>query len=213
MNLGQFQALVSSTCNRGTTLDARIPAQVQMAALWLERNYTFKYMERFRLLQVVTGKRTVALPTNGLIKGFKFLRFVNTDASYLYLNKVEAADLSGSSWQQSSSGTLFPANYWIVANRTLVLGYDPTVNLNGEAMWYEYTDWPTDPASQHELLSLATDVLLAQTMLFMASFVTRDARMFQVWKQVRDEGVNTMTRAEDEVKFGGQSITMAPPVI
>jgi hypothetical protein len=59
MNLGEFHSNVETTLNRGTTLTSRIPGRVKQAVMWLERNYTFSHMERFRLLQVVALDRTV----------------------------------------------------------------------------------------------------------------------------------------------------------
>lgn len=215
MNLGDFQSLVSTSLNRGTTLDARIPLRIAMAAQWLERNYSFKYMEAFRILQVMQGDRVVSFPTNTVIKAMKFVRLIRDDGSYMYLNKVEPEDLLGVG--TPSPGAVFQAgveqprlsSYWVVGTRELILNVKPLTDWVGEAMWYEYTNWPTDVASQHPLIAMASDVLLAETLLLMAAFDLRDQRMVAGWKEIRDEGVNTLTRAEDESKFGGETLTMA----
>jgi len=206
MNLSEFHNLVSVSLNRGSTLDTKIPAMVGLAAQWLERNYTFKYMERFKLIQVVAGDRTIVLPLNVVIKGMKFLRFIGSDGGYSYIKKIEPEDAVGVGQQLDSNN--IPSSYWIVGTTTLVFSGVPTQELNGEAMWYEYTDWPKEPASTNFLLQTGSDVLLAQTLLNMSAFVTRDIRMVQGYKAMRDEGVNTLTRAADETAYAGESLAM-----
>lgn len=206
MNLGEFHTAVSTALNRGTTLDARIPTMVAMAAQWIERNYTFKYMEKFKLLQVKEGDRTVLLPPATIIKGMKFLRILDDAGEFFYPRKIEPEDATGVGMQPTSSTV--PASYYIVGNHTLVFTGVPTEDLNGEAMWWEFTDWPIKADSNHFLLSAAADVLLAQTLLNMAAFVLRDARMVEGYKLMRDEGMNTLTRTADEMAYSGQSAEM-----
>lgn len=199
MNLGEFHSNVSTSLNRGTTLDARIPARVKQSVQWIERNYTFKYMEQFRLLQIAKDDRTIKL--NSYIKNWKFIRLIGSDDGYSYLNKIEPQDALG------LASTV--AAYWIVGNSALVLNAVPTKDLSGEAMWIGYTDWPSETASRHFLLDVASDVLLAQTLMFMAAFDTKDPRMLAEYKVVRDEGLNTLTRSADEEQFGGAGVSMA----
>lgn len=207
MNLGQFKSLVSTALNRGTTLDARIPDMVALAIQWFERNYTYKYMERFKLLQVKAGDRTILMPTNVVIKGMKFLRIVNSDGNYSYVDKIEPEDSSGISMNGTSDQ--IPGKYWMVGNNTLVFAAVPPSDLSGEAMWYEFTDLAKENNdTQHYLITAAADALLAQTLLNVSAFVTRDARMLQGYKAMRDEALNTLTRSEDENKFGSESMEM-----
>src|SRR5256885_7724016 len=93
MNLSDFNTMVSNSLRRGTTLDSFIPQQVALAVQWLERNYTFKYMETFRLVTVRTNGRVLAMP-GGLIKSWIFFRIINADGSYKYLIKAEGKDLT-----------------------------------------------------------------------------------------------------------------------
>lgn len=211
MNLGEFHSHVETTLNRGTTLTSRIPGRVKQAVVWLERNYTFNHMERFRLLQIVAQNRTIDFPSNEVIKGFKFCRLINADGTYRYLNKVSPRDMLGVVTKDSSvaSTDITPSAFWTVANKLMVFNAVPSINLVGEAVWWSYTDWPTTADAQHPLIVIASDVLLAQTLLFMAAFDLRDMRMLAGWKEIRDEGVNTLTRAEDEAEYSGQSISMA----
>lgn len=217
MDLGDFHAMVSTALRRGTSLDSFIPQQAELSAQWMERNYTMKYMENFRLLQIKANQRTVKMPQNIYVKSAKFIRLIMSDGKYNYLNKVEPEDLTG---LVSASNTTFapnpptpgyptPQSYYIVGLNTLVLDAIPYQDFTGEGILNEYTDWPTDLESTHPLLRIAADMLLAQTQLFMAINIMKDLRMVAAYKEMRDEAVNTMTRAEDETKYGGESIAMA----
>lgn len=212
MNLGEFHALVSSTLNRGTTLDTKIPQMVSLAVNWMERNYTFKHMERFKLLQVKKDDRTINLPSTQLIKAWKFLRFIADDGLYAYPDKIEPEDATGVGQQKQGKVQekgFLPSSYWVVGHSALVFSAIPAQDINGEAMWYEFTDWPKDNlGATHYLLSVAADVLLSQTLLNMAAFHLRDPRMVEGYKVMRDEGVNTLTRTADEDLYGGESTEM-----
>jgi hypothetical protein len=193
MELSAFHAMVSSSLRRGTTLDVYIPQQTVLAAQWLERNYSMKYMETFRMLQV---------------KAAKFIRLVNADGTYNYLNKIEPEDLQSIRSITSVSDPT-PHNYYIVGLKQLVLDSIPQVDASGEGILYEYSSWPSEPTATHPMLDVAADLLLAQVQMFMAVNIMKDLRMVPAYKELRDEAVNTLTRAEDETKYGGEAAVMA----
>lgn len=171
----------------------------------MERNYSFLYMEVFRLLQIGANDRIIPLPPSVAIKSIKFIRLIGTDGAYSYLNRLQPEDLTGlrSSTTVPATSNTVPRGYFMVGVSQLVLDSVPAEAANGEAIFREYTDWPTDTASQHPLLQMASDVLLAQTQWFMAVNIMKDLRMAEAYKVARDEGVNTLTRAEDESAYGG----------
>ncbi|TXH10404.1 MAG: hypothetical protein E6R03_15520 [Hyphomicrobiaceae bacterium] len=208
MTLGEFHQLVGDSLRRGTTLSTQIANATRLAVTWLERNYTFKHMEVFRLFQLVEGARTLDLPTNSVVKAHKFLRLVNTDGTYTQLNRVEPEDIGGLRSSTNAAGDTVPARYWVVGNSTIVFDAVSSATLNGEAMFYVYSDWPRADSETHSLLTTASDVLLWQTLMNMAVFL-KDAEMAQANKLLRDEALNTLVRAEDENKYGGESLTMA----
>lgn len=201
MNLADFHSLVRLSLKRGTTLDAVIPSYTKMAAAWLERNYTFKYMEVFRLLQLIAGDRTIEVPSNKLIKDFDFIRVINETGEYSRLAKIDPKELA-----RTETGT--PTAFFVVGRGTIVFDNTPDANFSGEALFHEYSDWPTADNAEHPLFDMAPDVLLHQTLLFMAAYL-RDAEMAAAYKVLRDEAVNTLTRAEDETKYGGETLSMA----
>ena len=208
MDLSTFHAMVSTALRRGTTLDIYIPQQTSLAAQWLERNYTMKYMETFRIIQILANERTISMPANVLVKAAKFIRLVNDDGTYNYLNKIEPEDMQSIRSKQSVSDPT-PRNYYIVGLSKLVLDSIPQTDMDGEGILYEYSSWPTEPTATHPLMDVAADMLLAQTQMFMAVNIMKDLRMIPAYKELRDEAVNTLTRAEDETKYGGEASIMA----
>lgn len=202
MTLVEFHDLVRTSLRRGTTLDAVFPTYAKLAGLWLERNYNFKYMEQFRLLQLVEGDRTVNLPSNKIVKGISFIRLIDDDSGeYTYLRRVNPRDLDGTE-------TSTPTAYWVSGVRTVVFNNTPDEALSGEAVFLEFTDWPTGPSETHTLFDIGTDVLLYQTLIHMAGFL-RDADMVAAYKQLRDDAIITLLLSEDEQRFHGEAISMA----
>lgn len=202
MNLGDFHSLVRSAVKRGNSLDSDIVQYSKMAALWLERNYAFKHMEEFKLVQVLSSDRVLSLPTNKIVRSIKFLRFIQDDGRYLYLKRREIEE-----WETVDGDDIIA--YSLVGDRDLVLNPTPTQDYEGEAVLYCYSDWPSGDASTHKLLEVAPDVLLAQTLLMMSITVLRDPKMTEAYKLLRDEGTNTLTRAEDDLRYEGAELQMA----
>ena len=201
MKLSEFNSLVSTYLKRGTSLDAIIPKASPMALSFLERNYTFKYMEVFKTLQLVAGDRVINLPLNMVTKSVSMLRFVSTDGSYKEIDRVMPRDLKG-------TGTGCPQGYWLNGVRTLVFDMTPTENINGEAILNVFTSWPTGPDETHPLLIMAADVMIYQTLINMAAYM-RDSDLVGAYKLMRDEGLNTLTRSDDELRYDSEHSAMA----
>ncbi len=212
MTLGEFHQLVADTMRRGATLSTQVRNNTKLAVQWMERNYTFKYMEQLRLFQAVAGSRTLDLPTNTVIKAHKFIRLVGDDGAYQMLQRCEPEDIVALRLSRNSAGTQVPARYWVAGNSTIVFDAVLAQALEGEALYYQYTDWITGESETHPLLGFASDVLLQQVCLYMAAFL-KDAEMAAAYKVLRDEAVNTLVRAEDENRYAGQSFVMGPSAI
>lgn len=215
--------LISAGLRRGTTLDEFIPGQMRLSMSWIETNYSFKYMERFRLLQMAAGDRIVALPDQENIKAMRFFRMINADGTFLYLKKVEPEDLiltrSASNTiigqtvpaNQPTPAYIVPTAYFQVGVNRLIINAITTQPFNYEVMYMSYSDtggWLTGENPSHPILDVAPHLLIAQTLVNMSVNIMKDLRVLPAYEKQRDEAVNTLTRAEDETKYGGESITM-----
>jgi len=150
MNLGEFHTLLKDSLKRGDALDTVIPKYVSMAVSFIERNYSFKYMEQLMLLQMVEGDRVVEL--SRYYKKVEFVRFApyQTVADYTYLYPTEANQIF-----RPSTGT--PAELYLLGTNKLIFNPIPDGAYSGEVMMLAYTDWPTADDSKHYLLDMAVD--------------------------------------------------------
>ena len=201
MLLADFYATVSDSLKRGTTLDGMIPRYSRMACAWMERNYSFRYMEQYRVLQITAGDRTISLHSNQQIKRIEMIRLIQLDGSYTQLKRFSPRDFTAVETGPSQG-------FWVAGNHTLVLENIPGEALVGEALFECYSDWPTASGETHPLLLQASDVMLYQVLMMMSPHM-RDGRVFEAYKLMRDEALNTLTRAEDEFAHGGVDSSMA----
>ena len=90
MTLSELHAEVSRAIARGTAYDTRIPAYTRMAARYIERNYTFQYMNIFATFNVdadATEPRLITLPAR--MKKDIFVRLTLEDGEYQPLQKID----------------------------------------------------------------------------------------------------------------------------
>jgi len=232
VNIDEFNTLVSTSLRRGNSLDSFIPLQTALAVQFMERNYNFKYMEMFRLINIqgpqgaIPGQRVILMPSGVSIKAWILFRIINSDGSYSYIDKVEPKDLTmvdssantftAGSVPAPNTATIKPRNFFQVGLSTVVLDAVPSQNYSAEAMFYGYSSWPTDPTTvpsggsdfTHPLLQTMSDVLLAQTQWNMAKNVMKDTRMIQVYEADAKKAFDTLLRAEDELKYSAENMRM-----
>jgi hypothetical protein len=200
MTLGEFKALLRTTLKRGTQFDTILQQQISMALTKMERNYTYLYMEQFRLLQVEIGQRIIDLPPNLLVKNIKMIRWINSDGSYTKLEKTEPGQMAG-----LVSGV--PYRYFLSGQSQIVFDATPTTQLVGEAILVQYSQLSSDETTEPRVLQIAPDVLLMETLRLFAT-VLRDPRMLDMQNILVEEGRNTLTRAEDEGRFSDANLSL-----
>lgn len=207
MPLSDFHARISRSLRRGTAQDDIIPDVVSEAALFLEQNYSFDYMNRVVSVTInplAASPERIDFPSL-FVKSWRFVRIANAAtayaaAPYSYLKKVEPEDVSALSYGR-------PAGYYLDAATQLVLDAIPQEALVVELAYREYTDWPTDTAATPVLLRLAPNLLRAQTLVQMAEEL-RDPRMVQVYTAMREEALSAVLRAQEESKMSGTDNVM-----
>lgn len=203
MDLSDVHEEVRNSLARGTAFDSEIPQYVKKAARWLEREYNFRYMQRygeFTLKTDAVEPRVIELP-HTRVKSVRFLREVDSeDNSYIYYTKIDPADNTSKEEGQ-------PLAYWPSGQNHIILDRDPKENIDLEIGWWEYTAWPTDGGDTHWLIENAFDVLVAQTMIFFAARL-RDPRMRQLFAPDRDEGIKSVFKVEEDAEFEDTSMQM-----
>lgn len=193
MNLTDFTALVKDTAKRGNTLDSYIPIGIRQAVRWLERNYSLQYMKKFASFTLDPNSaqpRAISLP-NARVKQIEFIRFVNSDGSYAYPQKVDAQD----------SGALtegMPSAFWLDGIDYIWWNATPTEETSGEIKYIQYTDWSSLTGTDEPwILANADDLVLYQSMLQLSPFI-RDPNLQTMFKPLRDEAIRTLLLADEQ---------------
>ena len=135
MILSVFYTLVSDELKKGTLLDAEIPAKVREAVGAIQRNYTFKSMERFTTLTIDSSleePRAITQPTG--FKAMKFFRIAKSDGTYKYLLEVEPEQITNIEAAE-------PSGYWQDGNDYFWLDSDIAEDYDGEMSYIEKIDW------------------------------------------------------------------------
>lgn len=198
--LGDIYDQIKDSLARGSTLDAIIPSYTQMAARWIERNYSLKYMERFAEFNMLTDSeqpRMIELP-NRRIKSIRFLRIPQGD-EYFYLKKIDPQD--------QKHVPKVADSYWQDGWCSLVLSAPVAEDTLFEIGFYEYSAWNTGREACHWLSENCPDLLTSLTLMRLARRI-RDERMFLVYKGERDEALKTLMDSNDESDFSDMAPVM-----
>jgi len=202
MNLGLLHTEIGASLGRGDALQARIPGFVRRAVQWLEQNYTFKYMERFALLEVdadADTPRYVTLP-HGKVKRIQFVRRLvteGTDKLYSYILAKEAEEI-----RAVSEG--MPTYYWLDGVSGLVLDSTPTEDFTCEVSYVAYTAWPEDLNSSPWLVENAEQLLIDLT-LFRIAVDQRDDAMMQRYSTPFKMSLDALITADVDARQGNRS--------
>lgn len=199
MTLGDIHEQISASLGRGTAFDTEIPTFVRMAVQWIERNYTFAYMDELREFVVdptAEEPRVIALPPRK-IKEIRFVRIVGSDGLYEYLTRIPATDTAG-----VEEGT--PTAFYLVGASTLMLDNTPTSELLLETGLYVFSAWPTADSATHWLIDNGPDVLIAKALEFIAIRL-RDESMLQFYQLQRQEALANLLVADKSLTTRGMT--------
>lgn len=194
--LGEFHTLVAAEANKGTRLAAIIPGWVRRAATWLERNYSFTYMDRHVsfVLDPNASEPRIA-PIDGTVKSLNFIKRLDVD------NPLRRYDLERVAPQDTDlieEGP--PTQYWLDGHQWLWFNRVPNVIYTFHMSYVAYSAWPVGAADEHWLLDYAEDALLAKTMLLMAPG-QREPEWLQTYAGMYAEGLQTAITADSELKY------------
>ncbi len=193
-SLGDFHTLVQDGPLNDPTMAQFIPEATRQAAAWLERNYTYLFMEVKFDFVITKGDSIVELTaTASQIKSIKWARITKSDGNFDYLQQVDANDLIDKPTQR-------PETFWLAGIDEMYLGEDPDAAYTMETVVALYTDWLSNNNNfTHWLLDHAQDLLLAQTVLQLAPYM-REPEWIPLYTQRRDEGLRTSILQDQEMR-------------
>lgn len=204
LTLAQFHSQISSIINEGTSADAFIPTAVRQAAMFFERNYSFKYMERFVTFTIdssATNPRYLDFPLRFKSFGDEgFFRILLEDGAYGYLDQISAK-------QMDSLEEGRPDGFWFDGNQYLVLNKTPTEDYDCEMLYVQFSDWPTDYSQTPWLLEFGEEALLARSMKMLQPYVN-SPKLNIDYKEIEEQGLRTMLIADEEWRRSNRSEQM-----
>jgi len=201
--LGEFHDMVRLTLKKGTTLDNVFPSRVRQAVRWIERNFTFQYMKRIGTVTLDLASEfpwAVETPSKTW-KSIDLVRIV--DGSSIYPLTMDP-DYN----QQLTFPTERPTRYVLDGVERIMLNSMPDKDYYIEVFWNQYTSWGVDDNFTCWLLENAEDLLLYQSMLHMALYLSDD-RMASTYLAGRDEALRTlMVEAQERTATGLNDLRM-----
>lgn len=202
MTLGTILDMVSEEINRGSVYDSIIPNYIRHAALWFERNYTMKYMERFVEFTIdPEASNPRALPFPETPKAIKFFRIPRDDGRYWYLKKIEPVAVP--TWDEDE----IPHAYWLDGVDYIWLDRVPDQEYSAEMSYDRYTTWPTDTSATNWLIQYAEDWLVSRTLYLIAGRV-RNPQLGDMHKLRSDEALRTLLLSDEELRYSNQDAQM-----
>lgn len=195
--LAAFYAEISAEVRRGTSLDASIPRKVQQAVRWIESQHTFKHMEKYVELEILsTGTEPRALPLPAGFKSMLTWRIL-LESKYYNIIKVDAYDVS-------EIDTTRPKAYWQDGMDYFWLDSEPDQDYESEMNFIGYTTLPTDTAESPYIIQEFGALILYQTMVLMAPLM-RDATTLQFYKGEREEMIKAAIDADVEARQSAET--------
>lgn len=201
--LGEFHTMVSDALGRSTSLDTVLKRRVELAARWLERNYTFMYMKQWKVFtaQVAATYPYIINVYDLQLKGIELIRRRTTasDGSIQFdrpLTAVHPAD-------RETRPTGNPESYWLNGVNSIILNSVPDEDMTFEAHVKLFTKWNKDDDNfSHWLLDNATELLLARSLMMM-SVRTRDPDHYAMYKTELDLEMSTFNVSEEDLQAYG----------
>jgi len=197
--LGEFYTMVSDALGKGTSLDSVIAKRTEMAAGWIERNYTFQYMKQWRTVEVdpdAAEPHIVSL--FGLkVKKINLLRKRSADGAGGYVFSRPWRQVSPADRETRTPGV--PESFWLNGVSSIILNSIPEEAMTLEGHFNLYTAWGSGSSWTHWLLDNATQLLLCKTLMLMA-FRTRDPKLYQMYEADLAKEQQSFNVAEEELR-------------
>lgn len=202
MVLSELHSEISRAIARGTSWDAVIPTYARRGCRFIERNFTLQYMKVFLEFTIdaeAANPRRVSLPSG--IKKEEFIRLLNDDASYAYMEKIAPQ-------QVTSLVTEQPRAYWLSGTDEIWLSSIPDKDYNAEIYCAVYSTWPTLDAGTHWLLENAEDVILASSVLQIAPAIRLDEKSAGLFGDMLKAGLKTLIDESIELEYANFPMVM-----
>lgn len=208
MTVQSFMDNIKTALRRGTSQDANVPRWCRNAVKYHEQNYDFAHMLRVGELEASASADTpevIDLP-NGLVKSVIMIQpyVEGADGTRSYSAPLEKVER-----QRMVPGRGTAAGWYHVAN-TIVLDATPTSDATFEALWREFTEWPTSGGGLGGTPAILDkyETLLFAEVMWKAWLELKDFESAAAWKSQRDEALQVALIAEETQRWSGQKLSL-----
>lgn len=192
--------------NKGNSISDTILGDcIQDAVLFIERNNTLRYMEKFQRVSPelpVSYPFVFEQPPN--IKIIRAIRGVSTEGGYARFHKLKKIEPEDAVNVQA--GPI--SSYWTEAQRFIYLNAIPSQNFQLELITHTYSGGMVGPETPW-IFQFGRRAVIGQAMMYLAPFI-RSPELIPMYQKQVQEDVRTLLQADDEFYWSGQSNVMRP---
>jgi hypothetical protein len=194
-------------CNKGASdaLVSEVGKAIHGAIIWIEKNHTLNYMERFvtfTLDPATENPRVTAFPANP--KRIDFVRRilpigVDGTQRFSQLTLTEPREIA-------SIGYGSPQYYWL--DGVQYIWFDSIVEEleNYETSYIKYTG-PLDDTTIHWLFDYAQDLVMALAMQKLAGYL-REPKLPALYQPDFEREIQALLLADDEMRYTNANMVM-----
>lgn len=182
-----------------TDLTAQIPDFIQLAEFRLRRDLRLRQMLKVSTTTSAANDSTVELPSD-----FLEMRDLHLNTNPVSVLKYESPNIF---YRNSNSTITGRPNTYTVLAQEFQLAPIPDTDYTLQMLYYAAPPYLSSTNPSNVFLANCPDLLLYGSLAEAAPYLMDDARL-QVWANLYDRGLNSLTISDDQGEYAGSPLTM-----
>lgn len=182
-----------------TDLTAQIPDFIQLAEFRLRRDLRLRQMLKVSTTTSAASDSTVELPSD-----FLEMRDLHLNTNPVSVLKYESPNIF---YRNSNSTITGRPNTYTVLAQEFQLAPIPDTDYTLQMLYYAAPPYLSSTNPSNVFLANCPDLLLYGSLAEAAPYLMDDARL-QVWANLYDRGLNSLTISDDQGEYAGSPLTM-----
>lgn len=201
MAFTSYTALKETVANylARTDLTVQIPDFIQLAEFRLRRDLRLRQMLKVSTTTSAANDSTVELPSD-----FLEMRDLHLNTNPVSVLKYESPNIF---YRNSNSTITGRPNTYTVLAQEFQLAPIPDTDYTLQMLYYAAPPYLSSTNPSNIFLANCPDLLLYGSLAEAAPYLMDDARL-QVWANLYDRGLNSLTISDDQGEYAGSPLTM-----
>jgi len=201
MAFTSYTALKETVANylARTDLTVQIPDFIQLAEFRLRRDLRLRQMLKVSTTTSAANDSTVELPSD-----FLEMRDLHLNTNPVSVLKYESPNIF---YRNSNSTITGRPNTYTVLAQEFQLAPIPDTDYTLQMLYYAAPPYLSSTNPSNVFLANCPDLLLYGSLAEAAPYLMDDARL-QVWSNLYDRGLNSLTISDDQGEYAGSPLTM-----